>query len=92
MDRPVAYARTVFLNHKYRGGLQAKSARNGAPVLEFADRVNAVPIMAVRLWLGTNPAILGKFTLTRRHQWLGWFATAVMAAAVVAMIAAWITG
>jgi NRAMP (natural resistance-associated macrophage protein)-like metal ion transporter len=54
--------------------------------------VIAVPIMAVMLWLGTNKAILGKYTLTRRHKWLGWFATAVMAAAVVAMICAWIAG
>lgn len=48
----------------------------------------AVPIMAVMMWLGSNREILGKFTLTRRHRVLGWFATAVMAAAVVAMIVA----
>ncbi len=48
----------------------------------------AVPIMAVMMWLGRNPAVLGQYTITNRHAVLGWFATAVMAAAVVAMIVA----
>lgn len=48
----------------------------------------AVPIMAVMMWLGSNPTILGKFTLSKRHLVLGWFATAVMTAAVVSMIVA----
>lgn len=48
----------------------------------------AVPIMAVMMWLGSNREILGDYTLSRRHLVLGWFATAVMAAAVVAMIVA----
>jgi Mn2+/Fe2+ NRAMP family transporter len=47
--------------------------------------VVAVPIMAVMMWLGTRRSILGDYTLTRRLQLLGWFATAVMGAAVVAM-------
>jgi NRAMP (natural resistance-associated macrophage protein)-like metal ion transporter len=47
--------------------------------------VIAVPIMAVMLWLGTRRDILGEHTLSIRHQVLGWFATAVMAAAVIAM-------
>jgi NRAMP (natural resistance-associated macrophage protein)-like metal ion transporter len=54
--------------------------------------VVAVPIMAVMMWLGNHGDILGKATLTRRHQWLGWFATAVMLAAVLAMVGSWITG
>jgi len=48
--------------------------------------VVAVPIMAAMMWLGTRRDILGAFTLTRRHRVLGWLATAVMAAAVVAMV------
>jgi Mn2+/Fe2+ NRAMP family transporter len=48
----------------------------------------AVPIMAVMMWLGSNSDILGEYTLSRRHSSLGWFATAVMAAAVIAMIVA----
>lgn len=48
--------------------------------------VIAVPIMAVMMLLGTRRDILGDHTLSRRHQLLGWFATAVMAVAVIAMI------
>lgn len=49
--------------------------------------VIAVPIMAVMMWLGTRRELLGAYTLTRRHRVLGWFATAVMGAAVIAMFA-----
>jgi NRAMP (natural resistance-associated macrophage protein)-like metal ion transporter len=52
--------------------------------------VVAVPIMCVMMLLGTNKTILGAATLTRRHQVLGWFATAVMLAAVVAMMWSWV--
>jgi NRAMP (natural resistance-associated macrophage protein)-like metal ion transporter len=48
--------------------------------------VVAVPIMAVMMRLGSDRRILGDHTLTRRHRVLGWVATAVMAAAVVAML------
>ncbi len=54
--------------------------------------VVAVPIMAVMMWLGMNTAILGKYTLSLRHRIVGWFATAVMLAAVVAMVIAWLKG
>ena len=47
--------------------------------------VIAVPIMAVMMWLGTRRDVLGDYTLSWRHRVLGWFATAVMAAAVTAM-------
>ncbi len=46
----------------------------------------AVPIMAVLMWLGSSRDVLGRYTLTLRHRVLGWFATAVMAAALVAML------
>ena len=49
--------------------------------------VMAVPIMAVMMWLGTRREVLGEYTLSKRHRVLGWFATAVMAAAVAAMVA-----
>jgi NRAMP (natural resistance-associated macrophage protein)-like metal ion transporter len=48
--------------------------------------VVAVPIMTVMMVLATRRDILGSYTLTLRHRLLGWFATAVMAAAVVAML------
>jgi NRAMP (natural resistance-associated macrophage protein)-like metal ion transporter len=47
--------------------------------------VIAVPIMAVMMWLGTKRELLGDYTLSVRHRVLGWFATAVMGAAVIAM-------
>ncbi len=57
-----------------------------------ANGVIAVPIMAVMLWVGTKSSILGQYTLSLRHQLLGWFSTLVMFAAVLAMVYAWITG
>ena len=42
--------------------------------------------MAVMMWLGTRRDVLGEYTLSRRHRVLGWFATAVMALAVTAMV------
>ena len=50
--------------------------------------VIAVPIMAVMMRLGTRRDVLGTHTLSRRHQVLGWAATAVMAVAVGAMLLA----
>jgi len=49
--------------------------------------VIAVPIMVVMMRLGTRRDVLGEHILSGRHQALGWFATAVMGAAVVAMFA-----
>ena len=48
--------------------------------------VVAVPIMAVMMLIGSRRAILGDFTLSRFHQGLGWLATLVMLAPVVALI------
>lgn len=52
----------------------------------IVNGVIAVPIMAVMMWMGMREDILGAHTLTRRHQVLGWIATGVMAAAVIAML------
>jgi NRAMP (natural resistance-associated macrophage protein)-like metal ion transporter len=49
--------------------------------------VIAVPIMAVMMALGARRDVLGAHTLSRRHRALGWLATAVMLAAVIAMVA-----
>ena len=54
--------------------------------------VVAVPIMVVMMRLGASRTLLGDHTLTRRHQVLGWIATIVMLAAVVAMIWSWVNG
>jgi len=48
--------------------------------------VVAVPIMVVMMLIGSHRGILGEHTLTLRHRVMGWFATAVMAAAVAAML------
>jgi len=46
-----------------------------------------VPIMAVMMLMSTRADVMGRFVVTRRLKWLGWMATGVMAAAVVAMFA-----
>ncbi len=52
--------------------------------------VVAGPAMAAMMWVGTSPAVLGEYTLSRRHRIIGWFATAVMFAAVGAMAVTWV--
>ena len=51
--------------------------------------VVAVPVMAVMMVLACRPTVMGRFTLGRTLQVLGWAATAVMMAASVAMFATW---
>ena len=46
----------------------------------------AVPIMVVMMRMAVRPDIMGTFVIRPRLRHLGWFATAVMAAAVVAML------
>ena len=52
--------------------------------------VVAVPVMAVMMHLSMRKAIMGAFTLPPALRILGWIATLVMAATVVAMAATWI--
>jgi Mn2+/Fe2+ NRAMP family transporter len=47
--------------------------------------VAAVPLMAVVVMLASRSSVMGKFTAKRWVTGLGWFATAVMAAAAVCM-------
>jgi Mn2+/Fe2+ NRAMP family transporter len=61
-------------------------------MLLWAAMVNgviSVPIMAVMMVLAANPAVMGRFVVSRRLRLLGWLATGVMAAAVVAMFVVW---
>jgi Mn2+/Fe2+ NRAMP family transporter len=53
----------------------------------IVNGVIAVPIMAVMMLLAAKTAVMGRFTVGRRLRMLGWLATCVMAAAVVAMFA-----
>jgi Mn2+/Fe2+ NRAMP family transporter len=57
--------------------------------LLFSAVVNcviAVPIMVVMMLLGAQPKIMGHFVIGKRLRAMGWLATAIMAAAVVAML------
>ena len=80
-------------SHKPEGHLEHMLVERAAIYLWKMRRVDmyhvngviAVPIMVVMMWLGTKRELLGDYTLTRRHRVLGWFATVVMGAAVVAM-------
>ncbi len=68
-------------------------ALNFAPIdpmqaLLWSAQINgviAVPIMVVMMLLAHDKAIMGRFTLSRRHTFFGWLGVAVMACAVVAM-------
>jgi len=51
--------------------------------------VAAVPIMIVIMLLGANRRIMGQFVLPWGLKILGWVATAVMAAAAIAMFVTW---
>ncbi len=52
--------------------------------------VIAVPIMAMMMVLASSRRIMGDFTLSLRHSVLGWVATGVMLAAVLAMLGTWL--
>ena len=51
--------------------------------------VIAVPIMAVMMRMAVRQDIMGPFVVKRRLRILGWLATTIMAAAVLAMIGTW---
>lgn len=53
----------------------------------IVNGVIAVPIMFVMMRIGQSEEIMGHLTMTRRHRFFGWSATAVMALAVVFMLA-----
>ena len=53
----------------------------------IVNGVISVPIMAALLWIGQSPRLMGRHTISRKHRWLGWTATMVMAAAVIVMVA-----
>jgi NRAMP (natural resistance-associated macrophage protein)-like metal ion transporter len=47
----------------------------------------SVPIMVVMMRIGQSERIMGDLTMTRRHRFLGWAATGVIALAVAFMLA-----
>jgi Mn2+/Fe2+ NRAMP family transporter len=52
--------------------------------------VVAVPVMIVMMLMTAQPRIMGRFTVTGWLRWLGWLATAVMAACACGMAASWV--
>jgi Mn2+/Fe2+ NRAMP family transporter len=52
----------------------------------IVNGVISVPIMVAMLWIGQSSRIMGALTISRRHRFFGWSATAVMAAAVGFML------
>ena len=51
--------------------------------------VIALPIMVVMMLLASRKAVMGDHVIGSRLRWLGWAATAVMAAVVLAMLVTW---
>jgi Mn2+/Fe2+ NRAMP family transporter len=52
----------------------------------IVNGVISVPIMAALMWIGQSRRLMGDYTITRRHRYFGWAATAVMAVAVLFML------
>ncbi len=48
--------------------------------------VISVPIMIVLMLIGQSEALMGKYTISRRHRFFGWAATIVMTVAVTVML------
>jgi Mn2+/Fe2+ NRAMP family transporter len=61
-------------------------------VSAVVNGVAAVPIMALTMHAATNERVMKNFVLPRALRVIGWVATALMAAAAVAMIAALASG
>lgn len=53
----------------------------------IVNGVISVPIMAALMWIGQSERLMGDYTISTRHRFFGWSATAVMAVAVVLMFA-----
>ena len=56
------------------------------------NAIVAVPIMVLLMQMATKPAIMGKFTISRRSRIVGWIATFVMGAASAGFIISLIFG
>ena len=53
----------------------------------IVNGVISVPIMAAMMWIGQPKKLMGAQTISSRHRFFGWAATAVIAIAVVLMFA-----
>jgi NRAMP (natural resistance-associated macrophage protein)-like metal ion transporter len=50
------------------------------------NAIAAVPIMVLLMQMGSNPAVMGEFTISRRSRVIGWLATSVMGVASLGFI------
>jgi Mn2+/Fe2+ NRAMP family transporter len=55
-------------------------------IAAMINGIVAVPVMVVMMLVSTRTKVMGVFTVNGPLLWLGWLATAVMAAAVAAML------
>ena len=53
----------------------------------IVNGVISVPIMVVMMWIGQSTRLMGRLTISLRHRFFGWAATAVMGLAVAFMVA-----
>ena len=51
----------------------------------IVNGVISVPIMVVMMLIGQSARLMGKLTISARHRFFGWAATAVMGAAVAGL-------
>ena len=51
----------------------------------IVNGVISVPIMVVMMWIGQSKRLMGNLTISARHRFFGWAATAVMGAAVAGL-------
>jgi Mn2+/Fe2+ NRAMP family transporter len=51
----------------------------------IVNGVISVPIMVVMMWIGQSKKLMGPLTMSLRHRFFGWAATAVMGAAVAGL-------
>jgi Mn2+/Fe2+ NRAMP family transporter len=90
---PLAEARgfySILTAATVLGVVISLSGINAIKVLLVAAILNgivSVPIMVVLMIMVADPAVMGTFVARRRLKTLGWLATGVMAAAVLAMFA-----
>lgn len=71
------------------GTLMGELAVDPIKALVWSAIINgviSVPIMAALMWIGQSTRLMGEHTITRRHRYFGWTATAVMALAVLFML------
>ena len=79
---------TIIIAATLIGTLMSTVELNPIKALVWSAIVNgviSVPIMVVMMWIGQSRALMGNLTMSPRHRFFGWAATAVMGAAVAGL-------